>query len=124
MGLGDQILAAAASKFRVEKVNVPEWGMDVWVRELQVGEKDRFEGEQISAKGLSKYSNFRSRFLVLVLCDETGARAFRDDQVGALSALPASGVERVFSAACRLNKFTDEDVQSLEKNSEKTPSDV
>lgn len=120
MGLGEQILAAAG-KFKVEKVHVPEWGLDVWVRELKTGERDRFEGEQISAKGQAKYANFRSRFLVLVLCDESGQRAFTDDQVEQLAALPASGVDRVFDAACRVNRLTEKDVESLEKNLPPTP---
>lgn len=119
MGLAETILAAAG-KFKLEKVSIPEWGTDVWIRELKAGERDRIEGQQMTANGMAKYINFRSRVLVATLCDEQGARLFTDDQVEALAALPASGVDRAFDVACRVNRLSESDVESLEKNSEKT----
>lgn len=120
MGLAESILASA--KFRVEKLHVPEWGMDVWVRELKASERDRFEGEQAINRGTLKlYQNFRARFLVLTVCDESGARAFADNQVEAIGSLPAAGVDRVFDAAAKLNRIGPKDIEDLEKNSEDNP---
>lgn len=122
MGLAEQIVAAAG-KPRVEKVHVPEWNMDIHVRELLAGERDRFEGQQALNRGSAKlYQNFRARFLVLTVCDESGARAFHDNQIDTVAALPVAGVDRLFDAACKLNRIGPSDVEDLEKNSDKTPS--
>lgn len=121
MGLAESILAAA--RFKVEKIHVPEWGMDVWVRELKASERDKFEGEQAINRGTPKlYANFRARFLVLTICDESGARAFADNQVESIGSLPAAGVDRVFDAAAKLNRIGPKDIEDLEKNSADSPS--
>lgn len=113
---GDDILAKARKAFKLEAVEVPEWGLTVQVRELTAGQRDKFEGEQVSAQGMAKYKNFRARLVVLTACKPGGELLFREDQVDDVASLPASGVDKVFDAACRLNRLLKEDVESLEKN--------
>ena len=113
---GDGILERARKAFKVERVEVPEWGLAVHVRELTAGQRDKFEGEQVSATGQQKYKNFRARLVVLTACRQDGGLLFTEAQVDDVAALPASGVDRVFDSACRLNRLLKEDVESLEKN--------
>jgi len=53
---------------------------------------------------------------VLTACVPGGRLLFTEDQVNDVASLPASGVDKVFDAACRLNRLLKEDVESLEKN--------
>jgi hypothetical protein len=103
----------------VEEVAVPEWRGSVFVRVLTAGERDRFE------VGVAdhKRANFRARLAVLAICDGGGQRLFREEDVAALAALPAPGLVRVCDVALRINKFREEDVEELEKNSETAPGD-
>jgi hypothetical protein len=113
---GADVLAKARMAFKVESIEVPEWGLTVQVRELTAGQRDKFEGEQVSATGPEKFKNFRARLVVLTACVPGGRLLFTEDQVNDVASLPASGVDKVFDAACRLNRLLKEDVESLEKN--------
>lgn len=102
-----------------EEVHVPEWGGSVWVRMLTGAERDRFEMTVTDTQRV----NFRARLVVMCACDERGIRLFHDGDVLALGNQPAPALVRLADVALRLNKFTSEDVDELEKNSEPVPSD-
>lgn len=111
----DQILAAA-SKFRREAVDVPEWGGSVWVREMAAGERDQWEGTMVSRQGMERFKNLRALVVCLTVCDEDGKRLFADNEIDQVGKLPVSGIDRVFEAASKLNRLTKQDVEELEKN--------
>lgn len=95
--------------------DVPEWGgVKVYIKQLTVGERDSFEVEAIQSKGSGLMSDIRSKFLVRVLCDETGQPVASDyKELRTLSSKPC---ERLFELAQKHNKLTDDDVEDLAKN--------
>lgn len=111
----DQILAAA-SGFRREEVEVPEWGGSVWVREMAAAERDQWEGTMVSRQGAERFKNLRALVVCLTVCDADGKRLFTDGEIEQVGKLPVSGIDRVFEAASKLNRLTKQDVEELEKN--------
>lgn len=107
----------AKAKVRVERVEIPEWGDAVHMRELTAGERDLYEGQSIEAKGMAKWKDVRAKLLSLSLCDPEGVRLFGDGDISQLSALPAGIADRLWERALKLNRMTKDDVEALEKNS-------
>lgn len=112
----EDILSTGSVK--VEKISVPEWGGDVFIRVMESAERDAFEAASLERKGASKMANIRARLAAIVLCDESGKRLFADADAPALGKKLASALDRVFEAASKLNRLSKEDVEELEKNSE------
>lgn len=110
----------AANDTKLEKVHVPEWGDDVYIKTLSGTERDLFE----EAYSSEKMKNFRSRFLVLTLADDNGARLFADAEVEQLGTKSAFVLNRLFEKAWSLNAFRDADVDALGKDSPSGQSDV
>jgi hypothetical protein len=106
----------AANDVKLEKVHVAEWGDDVFLKTLSGTERDIFEESYTT----DKMKNFRSRFLVLTICDEKGARLFTDSEVEQLGGKSAVVLNRLFDKAWQINAFRTEDVDALGKDS---PSD-
>jgi len=107
-----------ATDFKTEKVSVPEWGGDVYLKTLSGTERDAFE----EGYAEQKMKNFRARFLVLTLCDENGDRMFSDDEAADLGGKSAVVLNRLFDAAWALNAFRTEDVDALGNDSASDPS--
>jgi hypothetical protein len=108
------ILSAADTK--TEKVHVPEWNGDIYIKTLSGTDRDLFEDAYAS----EKMKNFRPRFLVLTLCDESGERLFTDKEVADLGKKSSAVINRLFDKAWSFNAFRSEDVDALGKDS---PSD-
>ena len=54
-----------------EKVTIPQWGGDVFVRTLSGSERDQFEQSCVQSKGKNKdlnLQNIRARLCVLTIC--------------------------------------------------------
>lgn len=109
------ILAAinAAADIKVEKVAVPEWKTDVYLKVLSGTERDAFEASYSD----EKMKNFRVRFLVLTLCDESGERLFDDEQVTILGKRSALVINRLFEASWKLNMLSQEAVDAAGESS-------
>jgi len=112
-----KILAADDNK--LETVTIPEWGGDVCIKVLTGTDRDAFE----EAYSDQKMKNFRSRFLVLTLCDEKGERLFTEKEVDELGKKSAVVLARLFDKAWSLNAFRSEDVQELGNGSSEGQSD-
>lgn len=110
MGLRDQIRQIGPRK--PLKVHVPEWGLDVFVRILSVGERDAYENLWLS-RGKGGVKDFRSEYLCRVLSDESGERIYSDADVAEISALDGSVLARLFDVAAAHNKLTEKDVREL-----------
>lgn len=106
----------AADDVRKEKVSVPEWGGDVYLRVLSGTDRDRFEESYAD----QKMKAFRLRFLLLALCDEKGERLFADDEADVLGRKSSVVINRLFEAGWKINAFTQEAVDALGEGS---PSD-
>ena len=109
----------AAGDIKLDKVSVPEWGGDVYLKTISGIDRDQFEdGYQEQ-----KMKNFRARFLVLTLCDEKGDRLFTDAEVAELAKKSSLVLNRLFEKAWSFNAFTNEAVEDLGNDSTVVPSD-
>ncbi len=110
-----------------EKVNVPEWDMDLWVKTMTGSQRDAWEAAEVKGAGGTKaikangideaaYVGSRARLLVLTVCDESGALVFKRDQVDQLSEKSAGALSKLFNVAVRLNHISEDDIEDLEKN--------
>lgn len=116
----DQILAlrVSPSELTRQEVPVPEWNDTVCVRVMTGVERDRFEVRLNE----TKRTNYRASLVAFTACDEKGVRLFTESDIAWLGELPATGLNRVAEVALKMNKFTDDDVKELQKNSEASPS--
>ena len=115
----EQILGA--SDIVKEKVKVPEWGGEVYVKGLTGAERDKFESSIIEMRGTTQKFNMinvRAKLACFALCDETGKRLFTDEEVNELAKKSANALQRVFDVAQKLSGIGNSDVESLLKNSE------
>jgi len=108
----------AADDVRKEKVHVPEWKGDVFLRVLTGTDRDRFEESYAD----QKMKAFRIRFLLLALCDEDGERLFSDDESDILGKKSSVVINRLFETGWKLNAFTQEAVDALGEDSVTAPS--
>ena len=105
----------AADDLGLKKVHVPEWGGDVYIRVMSVGERDTYERMWIG-KRESGIDNFRTQYLARVLCDEQGKLLFSRDQIDALAAKSGAVMGNLFDVAMKHNRMTEEDVVELGKS--------
>jgi hypothetical protein len=98
-----------ANDIKITKVDVPEWGGEVYVRTLKGVERDQFEDQYQQ----SKMQNFRARFLVLALCDEAGVRVFSDDDAKLLAEKSSAVLGSLFDKAWEINAMSTKAVDDL-----------
>ena len=108
-----------AQDWKLEKVEVPEWGGDVYLKTLSGTERDLFEDGYAD----KKMKNFRARFLALSLCDDNGERLYGDDEASELGTKSSVVLNRLFDKAWALNALRTEDVDALGNDSPSDPSD-
>jgi len=109
----------------IELVDVPEWGLEVYVRTFWGTERGIWEfppldldGKRDPKKAYQFAISARERMVVLCACDEKGTRLFSDDDVAEVGRLNAVGLDRIFEAAMRLNAISVEAKEQVRKNSE------
>ncbi len=120
----DQILQA--DDMPTEIVPVPEWDGEVKVRTVTAQEKDAWEESLQKGKGRNiklDLANVRAKLVALCVVDDDGNRVFSDGDVLALGRKGAKAISRIYAAASELNGISDEDLETIVKNSEKTQSD-
>lgn len=114
--LRDQILAA--NDRQREKVDVPEWGISVFISTMSGAERDGFEAEIVTLRGKKtdlNLQNIRAKLVVRTLVDETGERIFFDSDAAELGKKSASVLSRLYEVAQRMNGLREEDVAELGK---------
>lgn len=104
----------AADKLDLKQVEVPEWKMTVYIKQLTAGARDSLDSQMYELKneGGNPLDNMRSRFLACVLCDENGTLLVKPSEFEKLAGLSAKPLERIFEAAqehCKLNADAVED---------------
>lgn len=119
----------AADDLAVEFVPVPEWaGGDetagVYVRTLPGWERDAFEASFVrDANAPRDLNNFRARLCaVAIVGADKRTRLFDDHQIGALGRKSGVALDRVYTAAERLNAFSKRDIDELVGNSKGGPA--
>lgn len=126
----DKATILSKTQLRRELVNVPEWGGDVYVREMNGNERDEWEGsllrERKKEKGRKKaemevvYKGARARLCAICMCDDQGSSMFTLADADDLGKLSATGLDRVYAAAMEINGLREEDVDELVGKSETT----
>lgn len=113
------------SELRRERVEVPEWGGSVIVRELTGDERDEWESELVelnqTGEGapdvtVKSMRGARARLASLAIVDDKGDRLFIAEDVEDLGKLSAAALGRVFDVASRLSGLTDSDIKELSGN--------
>jgi len=100
----------------LKKVNVPEWGGEVYIRVMTGIERDRWEIAATSAMKDTQTLNIRATLCAICICDDKGKRLFTDEQAQALGEKSSLALGRVFEVARHLNRLTDRDLEELEGN--------
>ena len=106
----DQILNC--QDLKKERVDVPEWGGEVYVKSLTALERDRFE-LQAQNKAVQ---NHRAFVVAMAVCDAEGNKLFTEADIVKLGNKSAAALARIFDVAVKLSRFTEEDIDQLEKN--------
>ena len=106
----EQILALSGTS-KTHIVNVKNVG-DVGIRIMTGTEREAYE-QQIFKDGKVTHEHLRAKLLAKVLCDADGKRMFTDDDIAAVSELPAPVVIALFESAQKLNSLTKDDVDEL-----------
>jgi hypothetical protein len=101
-----------ADDIKKELVEVPEWGGSVYVKSMNAFERDKFE---IAVKD-GKLKNWRATVAASSICDENGVLTFTDADILELSKKSAAPMSKIFDVAMKLSRFTDEDIDQIEKN--------
>ena len=116
MDIRSQILQA--EDLPSESVEIPEWGVSVFVRSMSGRDRDLFESQmmELSENG-KRMDNFRSRLTVFCCVDEDGKRIFKDGDIAELGKKSGKALDRVFEVASRLNKMTEESIEAEKKPS-------
>ena len=111
MGLAEEILAQDNGQ-RI-KVHVPEWGRDVWIRTLPLGELQAWELACLRSKG-DGVDDYRTRYLSKCLVDEQGREIFTGEQLKRISGTIGA---RLFTIAQKHNELDDKEIEEIGKNS-------
>ena len=100
------------------KVDVAEFGGEVWIAELTVDEADQFR--TLGTDGVPA----NVRLAVMGACDEKGARLFSEDDIPALRKLPAAAMTTIGNAVLRLNGASGEAADEAKNDSSGTETDA
>lgn len=109
----------AAKDFRLEPVDVPEWGGRVYVRTMTGQERDAFEDTVIKIRdpktGIPKtIKGLKTLLVALTACDSKGKRLFAGDgDEKKLAQKSGAAIERIFEVAQKMSHITDEAIQEL-----------
>ena len=117
MGLRDDILSA--DDLPTTEVDVPEWGLSVFVRAMTGAERDSYESGLMENKDLpmkARLRNMRANLVVLCTVDSDGNRIFNDGDVEAVGNKSATALNRIVDIAQHSNALTDDDVEELAEN--------
>jgi|SRR5215831_13025656 len=121
MGLRDDILAAE-DRLRLP-VPTPEWPAadgKLYVRTISALERERFS-EAYRGNGDGRVRNVMARFCVLCLCDGDGRAVFTEADAEELGRKAGHVVDRIFSAAQKLNGIGAAAAEEALKNSASGP---
>jgi len=115
-----EIMAAVDIKTQI--VPVPEWGGDVYVKNLSGSEREEYESSLYVMDNGKPVVSVRSmasaklRLCALSLCDDKGGRIFDIKEVAELGKKSSTAIDRVYDAILEVSGLSKEIVAELEKN--------
>jgi hypothetical protein len=110
----DRAAILGADDLRRQRVPVPEWGGDVFVRVLPLADQGQFEDE--AGREDRSSLDVMVRMVALCACDADGNALFTLDDAKALGGKAAEPLIRVARAAIEINAITASDIEGLAKN--------
>jgi hypothetical protein len=109
MSIADKILAVP---LKTATVDVPEWGVEVGIREITAAERVKFGEDAKKTPALAVV-----RLVIATLTDpQTGAKVFEAAHQDALLQKSGAVMDRVVTEILRLSAMTDDSAKDLEKN--------
>ena len=119
----DQILQADDRRY--EEVPVPEWGGKVRIRSLTGQEfEDWQDGLKRDKKGKITTESIRASLAAEVMVNDQGERLFAGTRmVLQLGNKSSAALQRIFTAAQRMNGLNDEDVEELAEGFGEAPDE-
>ena len=119
----DQILNV--NDVQVQRIEVPEWGGNVYIRTFMAGEWDDFENNLVlvedGEKKKAAFKDYRAGFAVLVLCDEQGNKLFDKKDITLLTRKSRAALDRILAKGKALNNVSKSDEEELVESLEPTP---
>lgn len=115
----EQILAADVR--RTKTLPVPEWGGDVFIREMSLADKAGAYAVLAEAKGEVKTSadrllDWNAQMIIRGIVDGDGKPLFVQTDADAIGKWPDGLVGRLVSEIEKFNAVTPDDMKALEKN--------
>ena len=110
----------AVSDIKIEKVAVPEWGGDVYVKAMTGAEKDSYDDSICSFDGEGvqmTLTDATAKLCARTICDKDGKLMFSNKDVNALSKKNGRALERCSKVARRLSGYGKGEIEKLVKNS-------
>ena len=114
------IVAAISGWNKIEIESVEAFGVTVYVRSISAWQKDRITTHYIK-KGLE---GFRGFICAMCICDEAGKPLYTEKQGPELGKHPATELEKIFDAACKLNGLGDFDNEAVEDEKKDSETEV
>jgi hypothetical protein len=119
-------------ELKIEKVELTRGY--VYVREMTGKEKDIWEQSLMKQKPsgnknkMVEYEvsleDFRAKLAIVTVCDEKGNMLFKPQDVKLLNeSMSASNLDKIATAAQKLNRITEQDKEEILKNSEADQED-
>lgn len=112
MNLKDQI--AQARDVKLQPVEVPEWGVTVYLKELTVGE--RLALYDVMTDDANKDRLLYVYAILYSVCDQDGNRAFGLEDYDLVANKNADVVLRIGKEAARHNKLIGDAIDDAKKN--------
>ena len=109
-----------------EAHSVEEWvaGGEVLLKVMSGDERDEWENElyQINGKDVKiNRKQARARLLARIIVDPSGKPLYGDKEISALGKKSSVVLDRLWTAARKLNRLDAKDIEELAKNSEAGP---
>ena len=109
----DAILAV--QDLNMKKIAVPQWGGDVYIKQLSGAEQDRYEQDSFMSKDRN-IINLRARLICLAVCDKEGNKLFKPGDMDSVSKKSSGVLNILFEEILALNKITEDDLEDIAKN--------
>jgi len=95
------------------EVEVPEWDAKLKLRVIPGNVRDRWDKALLEGK---VKSNIRAKLLVYCIVDDEGKCIFTEADAQSLGNKSGAALDRLFEAACALNKMGPADIEDAAKN--------
>jgi hypothetical protein len=114
-------LILSASDLPQELVEIPEWGVSVWVRALTGAQRDSFEESCLIAKKSKRelsLKNVRAKLCCLTVyaTPEDKVPVFAQADAEKLGEKSAKALDRIYEVAARLSGIREADIEELAGN--------